>query len=661
MTATLTRKRKAKGAGKKAGAAGSTAAPSAHKPTGETVADAGGPVERPPRLRWSGSFDGCWYADTTSGVWSGAGDFTAQYHIDRQPDGKRYVVTLDHPLAEQLGSSGVTEATLEDAQAWCEHQEAKLLEPQLAWRVDTDRPGVYRAENMAGVKVPDGGARAEWVIAENNGRLSVGWHVPLHPRAADVPAGPFDNLADAKAWAERQDRYVTSRQAAAPPRPRLRWQEGADPGETFAPNTAGIEAEGDLLAEFVVTRRGGPDAGVFVYDVLATDPVLMPKGGPPESFATLDAARAWCERRNAELVATAKPDTAAAPEAPAAAATSPTPVADPRPAPPPSPGGGVELEAIRRLNQIRHLGRLIEDKRQEIGRQETKVAEVKANLDRERKRANELNRQRDELINELETLALGKSTERLFPPVADAAPAAVPTPAADGKAPAAPAGSSAAPAGDAGPAKPAPADDTAWRDVPLDQVITDAKACKKLVDAGIKTFGDLEDWRAGGCTDPKVTGFGGVDTKGRKLVDEAAVNYWQRNPRPKPADAPPPAGQIAAPTPDKIDLAGCGWIAFKSEGGAETWYQHNVVVGPVRAGRLGQWSGPFPDRKAAAREAGKEIEQWLRSVSGDLRGQPVEDARRVMAVAIGLQPLRLAPKGEAAKAAGKAKAEPVGV
>jgi hypothetical protein len=77
----------------------------------------------------------------------------------------------------------------------------------------------------------------------------------------------------------------------------LAWHR--DGKEWWAPNTAGVEGDPDVMLDFVVN----PDAGGG-WDVNHSDRGLMPERMVewPDRFATENDAKAWCERRNAELM-----------------------------------------------------------------------------------------------------------------------------------------------------------------------------------------------------------------------------------------------------------------------------------------------------------------------------------------------------------------------
>jgi len=78
----------------------------------------------------------------------------------------------------------------------------------------------------------------------------------------------------------------------------LEWQPGESEFQHVAANSAGIEEDADLPLEFVVELDHR--STTFKIDMSA-DALLPIKF--PESFPTLAKAKAWCEDRNAELVA----------------------------------------------------------------------------------------------------------------------------------------------------------------------------------------------------------------------------------------------------------------------------------------------------------------------------------------------------------------------
>jgi hypothetical protein len=78
-----------------------------------------------------------------------------------------------------------------------------------------------------------------------------------------------------------------------------------------------------------------------------------------------------------------------------------------------APANDQVVDGMKRLQQIGALAGQIEAKKQEISAQETVKAEAESDLKTEREKLNKLEREKGELQEELDTLALGRHSERL--------------------------------------------------------------------------------------------------------------------------------------------------------------------------------------------------------------------------------------------------------
>lgn len=201
-----------------------------------------------------------------------------------------------------------------------------------------------------------------------------------------------------------------------------------------------------------------------------------------------------------------------------------------------------------------------------------------------------------------------------------------------------------------------PADPDAWRAVPLAEVLPDAKLAGPLLEAGVTTFGELEDWRATRGETPKVVGLGPVK---RQAIDDAIVAWWTAHPTEKAAEvreaieavspgsvesvAVLPNGDVSvtvndAFTEDAVDydtretlthIEGVMRIetARRTNGQYQSGYM--LLLGKIDKSRPIGISPQYATREEAARDAIDAVGGAVAAANGELRGKAAKVAKQV--------------------------------
>lgn len=147
------------------------------------------------------------------------------------------------------------------------------------------------AETASGIKDGDGKSTPLFVVMLADGV----WTVDQSRGVLMPDAAPptFATVAEARTWCQRREDELRATEKPAEVKA-LEWIDDGD--AIYATNTAGIETEdADIAADFVVS----PGAGEGWMIDESEDTLLATQF--PESFETIDKAKAYCEERNREL------------------------------------------------------------------------------------------------------------------------------------------------------------------------------------------------------------------------------------------------------------------------------------------------------------------------------------------------------------------------
>lgn len=289
----------------------------------------------------------------------------------------------------------------------------------------------------------------------------------------------------------------------------------------------------------------------------------------------------------------------------------------------------VDPEITKKMDAIRDLGQQIKKKEREKSKQETVCAEVKSTLDTERDALHKIEHTLEELHDELATLAVGKSSERL--PFGKSEKS-------DGK-----------------PTQNITENITsdAWRAVTLSSLTPTIKPAKlkALVEnhPPIETLGELSDWQAkkGEWWAKDLKGLG---DGGREQIEKACEAYYLANPiqLAKPAENDVKVSESTAST----DTAPFDDATIKDDTAEGIIKMPGVCFLDVAQRAGGKWAARF---KVSLGKAG------LASSPGNDPGWLGDHPSRVHAIAAGLDAIfdfvkPLQRKGLAGKAKKEAAA-----
>jgi hypothetical protein len=158
---------------------------------------------------------------------------------------------------------------------------------------------------------------------------------------------------------------------------------------------------------------------------------------------------------------------------------------------------------LKRLDAMRQLGEAIRQKDRERDMQESEVADVEADLKRERGSLNKILAELEEMKDDLTTLSVGGHLDKL--PFAGTV-----------------AGNAAKTMGDAD----APTTPDAWRSVPVADVGFHVKTVEALTAVELTTLGKLADYLARN----KWTDVKGIGEKKGEAAEDALINFWATHP-----------------------------------------------------------------------------------------------------------------------------------
>lgn len=229
------------------------------------------------------------------------------------------------------------------------------------------------------------------------------------------------------------------------------------------------------------------------WPVTASSPNLLPEDRPPD-FDSLDAAKAWCAAREAELFNASRKKVEADP---------------------------ATVKAEEKVGSKTGHGD-IQQHVNKIEKAERYVTECEEEWEAAKKEANEAKKSFDDAVEKLRKIIRWNSE---------------PAPLFDQKAPQA-VKKQAENITEAIPATPTPPDDDSWKSVTLEGLgIKSSRVLKALHEHNppITTFGELSDWQ-NAKGDFWAKDIKGIGAEGRKEIEDAQFAYWNAHPR---ASSPP--------------------------------------------------------------------------------------------------------------------------